>query len=272
MSALIAADRKGNSVSQLPPAFAEALVTPTEGFSPGMALRSPGLVGFLRAEQQPLLLCGGGRQPVPPGTADALLCTGRFSAGSTNREKQKLEPGSPTDPAGSRRVPAEQGGGSLQAPRALQQDLMPPRELDVQKHVHPQLSQAGSPSTAHPGWDETPSQGNSGMRAAWTSSPAGSPQPNARGMGGTAHPTASPMAPARTLPQVLLVEPLASALGEGPIREARLPHEGLPGAQVHGRAVAGARRGAGAAVLGAASGTRRKRQLKAKGERLPGVA
>lgn len=90
------------------------------------------------------------------------------------------------------------------------------------------------------------------------------PQPSALGRGDAAHPTASPTFPVRSLPQVLLVEPLASALGEGPIRGALLPHEGLPCAWLHGSA----RCDLGAAVLGAASGTGRKRQLKAKGERL----
>lgn len=36
-----------SSVLQLPPAFAEGLVMPVEGFSQGMALHSPGPGGFL---------------------------------------------------------------------------------------------------------------------------------------------------------------------------------------------------------------------------------
>lgn len=66
LGALIAPSRNCKSVLRLPPAFAEDLVTPTEGFFWGMALHSPRLVGFLRAEQQPLRLCGGGGRARPP--------------------------------------------------------------------------------------------------------------------------------------------------------------------------------------------------------------
>lgn len=47
LGALIAPSRNCKSVLRLPPAFAEDLVTPTEGFFWGMALHSPRLVGFL---------------------------------------------------------------------------------------------------------------------------------------------------------------------------------------------------------------------------------
>lgn len=47
LGALIAPSRNCKSVLRLPPAFAEDLVMPTEGFFWGMALHSPRLVGFL---------------------------------------------------------------------------------------------------------------------------------------------------------------------------------------------------------------------------------
>lgn len=76
--------------------------------------------------------------------------------------------------------------------------------------------------------------------------------PSALGVGGTA-PTAC------SSPQVLLVEPPGGALGEGAVRGAAFPDQGLAVPALHGPA--------GCAGAGAARGKGRKRQLKAKGDR-----
>lgn len=145
LGALIAPSRNFNSVLQLPPAFAEALVTPVEGFSRGMAPHSPRLVGFLRVEQQPFLPCAEGVRARPPGHHRCFPV--RRAVFSRFNKLRKAEAGDGRH-HGPSRQPARLGGagrGFLSRPCAPGRNFCP-HESQMPKRTHTR----SSPRQAHP--------------------------------------------------------------------------------------------------------------------------
>lgn len=145
-------------------------------------------------------------------------CCTLCARGFNKARKAEAEAGVALQTSGSRSIPAEQGKGSFNAPPCPPAGPHAPTGA-TQTH---QVSKWPHPATS--------GRVRSHLKATQEYGTALPQLPTALGMGGTAQ----PLPTARSSPQVLLVEPPGGAVGEGAVRGAAFPHQGLAVTALHG--------------------------------------